>query len=89
MPLPDAAREPTVFEWPVQMIARIITAGIVSNPLVVGVNVRSFRMSAFVRKTAVWLRGGLWLGGRLLRPGWRGTVRGNVSAANATDATAL
>lgn len=49
-----AASEPAgktpMFPGTIQMVMRIIAAGIVPDPLVVRVNVRSLRMSCFVRK---------------------------------------
>jgi hypothetical protein len=59
-----------------------------THPLVVGVNVRSFRMSGFIRETAI-RRGGLRGSARRLGASGRGSVRRYMSAANTTDAAAL
>jgi hypothetical protein len=44
----EAAREVPVFPRMIEMIVCIIWAGIVADPLVVGVNVRSVGMAIFV-----------------------------------------
>jgi hypothetical protein len=59
-----------------------------THPLVVGVNVRSFRVSGFIRETAV-RRGGLRGSAGRLGASGRGPVRRYVSAANTTHAAAL
>ena len=63
-----SAREATVFKRMIQMEARIVPAGIMSYPLVVGVDVRSFGVSRLIGETAAFRRGGAWN----LRWPWRG-----------------
>jgi hypothetical protein len=90
----DAARKSPMFERPVDMVPGIIAARVVADPLIVCVNVGSFWMSRFIRKTTALRRCGLLgslrlLGaGRLLGVGRRRTVRRDVSAANTMHITA-
>ena len=95
----DAARKSPMFERPVDVVPGIIAARVVADPLIVCVNVGSFWMSRFIRKTTALRRGGLlgslrllgagWLlgAGRLLGVGRRRTVRRDVSAANTMHIT--
>jgi hypothetical protein len=55
----DAARESPMFERPVEVVRRIIASRIMPYPLVIGMDVRSFRMSGLIRETAVARRAAL------------------------------
>ena len=50
MPGPEAAGKASVFPRPVDVKPRIVTALIVSDPFIVGMNVRSFRMTRLIRE---------------------------------------
>ena len=97
----DTAGEASVLPGMIDVVVGIVTAGFMSNPFIVGVNVGSFRMSLLVREPAVFL-GGRLLGpgrlfsarrrlgsGRLLSPRRRGTMSRNMSAANVTTAALM
>ena len=52
----DATDEAPVFPWTVQMIVRIVPAGIVSDPAIIfRVNVRGFRMALLIAESRVVL----------------------------------
>jgi hypothetical protein len=55
----EAASKASMFPSSIDAVVGIITAGIMSDPLIVRVNVGSFRMSRSVRESAVFLSG--WL----------------------------
>ena len=76
----ESASKASVFPRMIDVVVGIITAGIMSDPLIVRVNVGSFRMSPLVRKSAVFLSGRLVVPGWPLFPGRSGTMRRNVSA---------
>jgi hypothetical protein len=59
------------------MIVGIIAAGIVANPLIVGVDVRGVRMSIFVDV--------FWRCRMLNRLGWSRPMRGNMSSTDAVN----
>ena len=97
----DTAGEASVFPGMIDMVVGIVTAGFMTDPFIVGVNVGSFRMSRLVRESTVFLAGRL-LGpgrlfsarrllssGRLLSPRRRGTMSRNMSAANVTTAALM
>ncbi len=50
MAFSDASGKAAVFKGMVQVIVRIVTASIVSHPLIIGMDVRSFRVSGLVRR---------------------------------------
>ena len=70
----EAAGEVPVLPGMIEMIVRIIGAGIVADPLVVSVNVRSVGMAIFV-DVFWWCR-------MLHRLGWSRPMRRNVTAAD-------
>lgn len=78
-----AASEVSVLPGMIEMIVNIVRAGVMPNPLVVGMDVGSLRMSFFVREAGV-LRGCSMV---TSSRGW--TVRGNVSATDSMSATAM
>ena len=57
-------------------------------PLVVGMNVRRFRMSGLIHEAAIWRSGRRGLG-RRLSPSRSRSVRRDMAAANATHAAAF
>jgi hypothetical protein len=79
----------TVFEGMIHMIVRIVRATIVANPLVAGsMHVRRFGMAGPIGKAGMFgSRGSVALGSVLLNTRRSGTVRGYVSAADATNRT--
>ena len=56
----ESTGKASVFPRMVEVVMGVTTAGIVSDPLVVCVNVGSFRMSPLVCKVVVFLGGTLW-----------------------------
>jgi hypothetical protein len=90
---PETTRESSVFKRMIDMIAGIIPPGIVSDPLVIGMNVGCFRVPRLIRKSPAFgcrrplnLRGSRsasrFLGSRwLLDSGRCGTMGGDVAAA--------
>jgi hypothetical protein len=89
---PETTREASVLKGMIDMIAGIIPSGIVSDPLVIGMDVGCFRVSGLIRKSPAFrrgrpltLRGSLsasrFLGSRwLLDPGRSGTMGGDAAA---------
>ena len=75
--LADAAAETTMLPGVIKVIVRIIAAGIVAYPLIVGVNVRGFGVAALVGVFRRFLRCDV-----LLRPGRRRAVSGNMAVAD-------
>ena len=91
----DTARNSSVLERPVEVVAGIAAARVMSDPFVVGVNVGRFGMPGFIRKTPAFRRGWLFRPARLLLrlaralgASWRRTVRRDMSAAHASHSTA-
>jgi len=81
-----AAGEVAMFPGMIQMVIGVVLAGVVSDPLTVGVNMGSFRMSRFVGKFLFWSV----VFGSFLSFRWRRTVSGNVLlAANITTPAAM
>jgi len=78
----EAAVEAAMLPGMIDVVVRVIAAGIVADPFAIGVDVGSVGVAVLVVKS-LWLRGGV-----LLRPGGRGAVSGNVSASDAVTATA-
>jgi hypothetical protein len=83
---PNASREAAMLKRTVEMVMRVVAAGVMSNPLIVGVNVGSFGMACLVGSEATTL---LWIGGsrrlwssRRSRLRGRGAVRRNMSASD-------
>jgi hypothetical protein len=74
MSAPEPAGEVAVFPGMVEVVVRIVTAGGMADPLVVGVDVRSFRMAFLV--------GVVQMLGRGVRSAVHrcGTVGGDVAA---------
>src|SRR5271169_5275594 len=75
----DSTAEVPVFPGMIEMIVGIVAAGVVTDPLTVGVNVRQFGMPLFIVELLVF--------SRMFWRAWRGfsrsrTTLGNVSAAN-------
>ena len=96
----DTAGEASVFPGMIDVVVGIVTAGFMSDPFIVGVNVGSLRMSRPVRESTVFLGRLLAPGrlfsarrrlgsGRLLSPRRRGTMSRNMSAANVTTAALM
>ena len=73
----EASGEAAMFPNMIEMIAGIIAAGLVADPLIVGVNVRCFRVAGLVGK----FRSFLWRS-VLRRPSWWRTVSGNMAVAD-------
>ena len=48
---PETTRESSMLKGMIDVVARIIPAGIVSDPLIIGVNMRRFRVSALILKS--------------------------------------
>src|SRR5262249_50345622 len=78
--------EASVFEGMIEVKARIVAPGIVTDPFVIGVDVRRFGMSSLVGKRVCRRRRGRGTAG-LFRSSGRGTVGRNVSAAHAFHGT--
>jgi hypothetical protein len=85
----ESAGEAPMLPWMIDVVVGIVTAGIVSDPFIVRVNVGSFGMSRLVRKPAVFWSGRLLVPGRALRSRGSRTVCRNVSAANAATAATM
>ena len=83
----EAAIKASLFPCSIHVVVAIITAGIVSDPRIVGVNVGSFGMSLPVRKPAVFWSGRLVVPGRPLLSGRSRTAVRNVSITNIMTAT--
>jgi hypothetical protein len=73
----DTAGEAPMLPRMIQMVMRVVAAGIMAHPLSIGMYVRSFGMSCLVVELAVFL-------GRMRRGYFRRTVLRNVLMA-ATD----
>jgi hypothetical protein len=95
MALADAAGKASMFKRVIEVIARVVFTGIVSDPLIICVNVGSFGVSLFVRKL---LRRALRLSrllgllgplGLLLGPRRRSFCRGRPAGRNVTVANIL
>ena len=89
-----AAGEMSVGPWVIQVVMRIVRAGIMSHPFIVpGVNVRQVRMTFLVHMNAVLGHGSVLVpSDRGRGPGRRRgsrTVSGNVPAANLRGVTAM
>lgn len=85
----EASGEPSVLKGMIDVIMRIVPAGIMSNPFVVRVNVGRFRMAGLVGKSAVlWgtafrgLRRTAFRSRMRLHPRRRWAMSRDVSAAN-------
>jgi hypothetical protein len=76
--LAEASGEAAMLPGMINVIVGIIAAGIVAYPLIVGVNVRGFRVAGSVGIFWSLLRCAV-----LLRPGWSRTVSGDVPSADA------
>src|ERR1700693_1955380 len=88
----EATRKSSVFKGMIDMIAGIIPAGIVSDPLVIGMDVGCLRVSGLIRKSPAFRCGrplnlsGPRSASRFLRSRWlldsgrRGTMGGNAAA---------
>jgi hypothetical protein len=66
----DTAGESPMLEGPVEMVRRIVASGIMPYPLVVGMDVWSFRMAGLVRETPVARRAALLDATRFLLSSW-------------------
>jgi hypothetical protein len=84
----DAASEAAMLKRMIDVIAGVIAAGIVANPLIIGVDVRGIGVAIFVGVSRGFL---LWCALRflwcsalvvLLRPGRRGAVSRNMAVAD-------
>jgi len=90
---PDATGEASVLPGAINVVVGIVTARIMSHPLVVCVHVRSIRMSRLIRESAMVgsvfsSRGGFSGTRRLLNSGRRRTMSWNVPTTN-TPASSL
>jgi hypothetical protein len=73
----EAAGEVPMLPGMIKVIVRIIRAGIVADPLIVGVDVRSVGMAIFVDV--------FWRCGMLNRLGWSRPMRGNMTPSDAVN----
>lgn len=97
----ESTTEPAMFPWMIHMQVGIVGTLIVTYPLVVGMDVRSFRMPSLIRRnrrsspllrSRALLRGPIRLRRGTLRRSMRGlrwswTVRWDMSVAHITGAT--
>jgi hypothetical protein len=77
MAFAEAAGEVPMLPRMIQMIVGIVAAGIVADPLIVGVNVRSVGMAIFVDV--------FWRCRMLNRLGWSRPMRGNMTSSDAVN----
>jgi hypothetical protein len=71
----ESAGEPTVLPGMVKVVMRVVTAGVVADPLAVAVDVRGIGVSGFV------VEYGMFDDGMSITSGRRRTVGGNTAAA--------
>ena len=77
VPAPECAGEVAVFPGTIEMVVGIVAAGVVADPLVVGVDVWSIRVAFLIDEFGMLGRGARCAVHR------RGTVGGDVAAAYA------
>jgi hypothetical protein len=77
MAFTEAAGEVPMLPGMIQMIVRVIRAGIVADPLIVGVDVRGVGVAIFV--------GVFWRCRMLNRLGWSRPMRRNVASTDAVN----